>query len=582
MSLKEAALKQMVNISVQDIKEVISKLEPARFEKMIIDNNSQIIVSNYFYLKYSGISAARNVNKMVFPLYPDIREVFESYEGSETVQGMKKIVADNSIFRMLSEYKILPEEADVITSMTDVFEFPIEIENGTVLNPQRKYFLPSMTNRFECPTCKGEKYITCTNPACLGKHEWACQVCRGSRKVGCEACNGGGFVKCQKCNGKGEEKCNSCKGTAEVPCSHCGGDGYVGKPKDDGSNKCTLCEGKGWHICQECSGGLVKCDECSGKGEVKCSVCHGKGQVNCTNCNASGKIICDKCYFDEKRYGKIDCPTCKTMGTMGQLMYVETNITQHAIDRVICKNVKLNMVSDQDVLACGNKNGKTEIVMVNINDEKIESYDEYSGDFALAMERELRLEKVKFPKILKEELYYELIPCIRSSYKHMLTNTIHEFTILNFFSKPVIIFHSEPELLKAGVGNTMKVTGNFIGKLFKTKSFHEKDDRKKEIRLMVYVAKSDGVIQDVEKEFISGKIGSLEGFTNAEKKELFGLMNIKAVPEITKEDVAFSDNTNIEQVLKDLVNVALADGIMDVREKEIIDKIKMLLNLKEH
>jgi len=578
--MKEAVLKQMVNISVQDIKEMVSKLEPQKFEKMIIDNNSQIIVSNYFYLKYSGISANRQVKKIISPLFPDIAGAFAKYEGGDVTHGRKKLIPDDSIFQLISQYKIEPEDDDVIITMNDVFEFPIEVENGNVLNVQHKYFLPAMTSSFDCPTCKGEKYITCTNPACLGKHEWACPVCRGSRKVGCDTCNNSGFVKCKKCNGRGEEKCGSCKGTAEVKCSHCGGDGYVGKPMDDGSNKCTLCEGKGWHICHECTAGLVKCIECTGKGEIKCTLCHGKGQLDCTDCKATGKIVCDKCYSDEKRYGKIDCPTCRTMGRLGQLIYVETTITNHAIERIICKNAKLNLINDENVLACGNSNGKTEIVMVNINDEKIESYDEYSGDFALAMERELSLEKVKFPKILKEELYYELIPCVRSSYKHMLTNSINEFTILNFFNRPVILFHSEPEHLKAGVGNTVKATGNFFGKLFKTKSFQEKDDRKKEIRLMVYVAKSDGAIQDVEKQFISEKIGSLEGFTNAEKKELFELMNVKIVPDLSKNDVAFSENANIEEIMKNIINVALSDGLMDIREKEFIDKIKSLLGKK--
>lgn len=215
--------------------------------------------------------------------------------------------------------------------------------------------------------------------------------------------------------------------------------------------------------------------------------------------------------------------------------------------------------------------------MVNINQEKLESYDDLSGDFALAMERELGLEKLRFPKILKEELYYELISCVHSSYRHMLTNTIHEFTILNFFSHPVIVFHSEPEELKTSVGNAMKATGNLFGKLFKTKAHEIKEDKKKEIRLMVYVAKADGAIQDLEKQMIADKIGSLQDFTNAEKRELFDIMKIKVLPELTKDDVAFSSNANIEEILKDIVNIALADGSIDPGEKALIDQIKILM-----
>jgi len=577
MSMKEAVLRQMVNISVPDIKELVGKLKPEKFEKMIIDNNSQIIISNYFYLKYSGVSAARSAKKLVFPMFPEMNNVFSLFEGGDEKYGRKCIINDESFFSKASEYRVAPETTDIITKMADVFEFPLEVVNGNVLPKQHKYFIPSMTCRFECPTCKETKYITCINPACLGKHEWACPECRSSRKINCETCSASGFVKCKTCNGKGEEKCKSCKGTGEMKCSHCGGDGYMGKPKDDGSNKCPLCEGKGWHICQECSGGVIKCDSCSGKGEVKCKTCEGKGKVDCPNCKATGKIICDKCYSDELRYGKIDCPTCRTMGVMGQFIYVETSVSEHAIEKIICKNVKLNLIADQDVMACGNKNGRTESVMVNINDEKAESYDEFSEDFALAMERELGLEKVKFPKILKEELYYELIPCVRSSYKHMLTNTVHEFTILNFFNKPVIIFHSEPEQLKSGVGSAFKATGSMFGKLFKTKSHLEKEDQKKEIRLMIYVAKVDGAINDIEKQIISENIGSLQDFTNSEKKELFELMKIKEIPEFSKKDIDFSSNANIDLLLKNLINVAISDGVMNVSEKELIDKIKQLI-----
>jgi len=576
--MKTEAQRQMVNISVMDVKEVISKLEPEKFEKMIIDNNSQIIVSNYFYVKFSGTSANRVVKKLVFPLFPEIANVFAGFEGGEQSHGRKCKVDDEYLLHLISGYKIEATDMDIITSMTDVFDYPIEVGNGRVSAPQHKYFIPSMTGRHECPQCKGEKYITCTNPACLGKHEWACPMCRGSRKLKCETCNASGYVMCKTCKGRGEEKCAACSGTAQVKCSHCGGDGYVGKPLPDGSNKCTLCEGKGWHLCNECSNGHVKCDPCNGRGEVKCHDCHGTGQVDCGNCKATGSIVCEKCYSDDARLGKIDCPTCKTMGMMGELVFVDTVITDHAIERIICKNAKLNLISDQQVMDCSNKNGKTEILMVNINEEKIEAYDDLSSDFALAIENELGIEKLTFPKILKEELFYELIPCVHTAYRHMLTNTVHEFTILNFFNRPVIVFHSEPEQIQASVGNAMKATGKLFGKIFKTKSYEEKEDKKKEIRLMIYVAKVDGAIQDVEKQIIAENIGSLEDFTNAEKKDLFGIMSIKTLPELTKEDVSFSSNANIEQIVKDLVNIALADGNMNINEKEIIDRIKLLMN----
>lgn len=581
MSMKEEAQRQMVNISVMDIKEVVSKLEPEKFEKMIIDNNSPIVVSNYYYLKYSATSANRIVRKLEIPAFPDVVSAFASFEGGEQAHGRKCVMKDESIFQDAARHDVAAITTDVITSMADVFEYPLEVENGQVLTSQYKYYIPAMTGKYECPTCKGKKYITCTNPPCLGKHEWACPECHGSHRVKCETCNASGLVMCRSCKGFGKHKCKACSGSAQVKCSHCGGDGYVGKPLPDGSNKCTSCNGKGWHTCFECTAGNIICDMCNGKGEVKCQNCRGDGHVDCADCKATGKIVCDKCYADPERYGKINCPTCKTMGTMCRLVYVETPVTEHAVERVICKNVKLNMITDEDIIACGNRDGKTEIMMVNINNDRLENYDELSSDFALAMERELGIEKLRFPKILKEEMYYELIPCVRTSYTHMLTNTIHEFTLLNFFNKPVIIFHSEPEQLKTSVGSAMKATGKLFGKIFKTKSYEKKEDKKKEIRLMVLVAKADGPIQDMEKQMIAERIGSLKDFTNSEKKQLFQLMKIKALPELTNDDVTFSGNANTEEILKDLVNIALADGSMDAKEKELIDKIKQMIQKKQ-
>jgi uncharacterized tellurite resistance protein B-like protein len=577
MQMKDDAQNQMVNITIEDIQAIVKRLHPDKYEKMMIDGSSQVIVSNYFYVKYSGISANRQVKKIIFPLFPDAENLFKDFEGGEAVHGSKKKMENGQLLKTLELYKIAPENTDIITQMTDVFEFPIDIENGVINKSQHNYFIPKYTISFDCPQCKGAKYITCINPDCLGKHEWDCPACKGTRKINCTVCSASGYVKCTVCKGRGQEQCTSCAGTSEVKCSHCGGDGYVGKKKDDDSNKCTFCEGKGWHVCPECSGGLVKCDICSGKGEVKCKTCKASGKVDCLSCKATGKILCDKCYGDQPRYGKIDCPNCKTMGRMGQLMYVETPVTEHNIDKVFCKNARLNIITDEHILKYANRNGKTEAMLVNINEQKLEAYDDFSGDFVKSVKKELGLEMTKFPKILKEEVFYQLIPCVRTSYKHVLTNTIHEFTVMNFFNSPDIIFHSEPEELKGGLGSAAKSTGNFFGKVFQTKAHQEKEDKKREIRLMIYIAKADGVVLDVEKEIISTKIGNLEDFTNSEKKKLFDLINIKSVPELKKDDVDFSEHANKDQIIKDLINLALADGKMDASEKLLIDKIKQMM-----
>ena len=148
-----------------------------------------------------------------------------------------------------------------------------------------------------------------------------------------------------------------------------------------------------------------------------------------------------------------------------------------------------------------NKQNKLELVYKNVNNDVNENFDEFSKDYTDNVERELGLNKDRFPITTKEEIYYQLLPCVELSYKHMLTNTIHEFTIVNFFDNPEIFFHSEPEQLKQDLGNATKAVGGFFGKLFKTKGFKSKVDKRNEIVLLIHLAKVDGKIEDDEKIF---------------------------------------------------------------------------------
>ncbi len=579
MTLKENALKQMANISVADIRSLIQKVEPQRLEKMIIDDNAELIISNYFYIKFTGLSVARQCKKLVFPLFPLVKDRFLYLEGSEAAHGRKALLSDIKMLEDAAAMGCLPENIEIFASIPDVFDYPLEIDGDQVFKTQPYYYIPSLTNSSDCPKCKSEKYITCDNPVCLGKHQWECPECKGTRKINCTTCSGSGFVKCKSCNGRGEDKCKTCSGTAQVNCSHCGGDGYVGPKRDDESNRCAVCEGKGWHTCRECHHGFIKCSICYGKGEVKCNICNGIGQVDCKNCKSIGHIICDKCYGDQEKYGKIDCPVCKTNGSLATLTYVETVVTDHHYEKVICKNVKLNMITDEQIMGFCNRNGKTELCYSNINGIIRSDFDEFSGDFAPAVEKELELNKDSYPKLIREEVFYEMIPCVHLSYKHVLSNTVHELTIINFFTNPGFVFHSEPEELKAGFGTAMKSAGNVFGKLFKTKSYLTKQDKITEIKLMIYIAKADGKINETEKDYLAKHIGSLDDFTNKEKRELYSLMEIKPPIVITADDVEFSDQADKQTIISNLTKIALIDGSLDNSEQLLLSSIKGFLQI---
>ncbi len=578
--MKEEAKKQLEPISIAQIKETLKNVSADKFDKMIITDGQTVKRGDYIFAKLKYQKVERAVEKIKFPLYGSIKDNFAEIEGGEGKFGEKAHIKSERVFETLDKsYQIRSKEISS-SNINNPFKFPLDANAGEINPKQLKYFIPDQTYQETCSECSGNKYIGCPEEECDGRHEYTCPKCNGHRKVDCETCNKSGYIKCDKCKGRGEYKCSKCDGKGEIKCgsgllsSGCGGSGYV---KNAGKEeRCKKCNGRGYSPCSECRDGIIRCAKCSAKGEIRCDDCSGRGEVDCRYCDAAGKIICDTCYGDKDRYGMIDCPTCKTMGTMAQIVFVESSVSENETEKIILQREKLN-INDSNIQKHLKANPKTELIYKKVNDDLKENYDEYSKIYAENFEKDLGLNKDGFPLLTKEEIYYQVVPCVELSYKHILTNTSHEFTIIDFFNNPEVIFHSEPEQLKQDLGNATKAVGGFFGKLFKTKGFKTKEDKRNEIVLLIHLAKVDGKIEDQEKVYLSEMIGSLDEFTNSEKQKLFDIMNSATLPELTKADVTFSSKERGQEVLGKLTELANTDGEMESAEKALIDKIKNMM-----
>jgi len=598
---KEQTLEQSKAITVADIKATLKKHVPDKFDKMIIDNSQSFVRMNYQYVRYLNNTSERIAKKIEFPLFPDIISEFALLEGGVSRFGEKTLIENESIITKINNHKIAAKNIETKELSKDWSIYPYSLTDKNINTKQPLYFFPDKTYQEPCSHCKTEKYVTCVEKDCLGKHEWVCPRCNGARRVVCDdtTCKGKGFWKCEKCNGKGDNKCHHCGGHGEIRCSACGGDGVIegdlggkatgflvdkalGSSMGVGSDKrCSHCGGKGSSRCPTCRDGFIRCQTCSGKGEIRCEKCSGKGEILCPDCEASGKIVCKKCYGDNQRYGKVDCPICQATAINCYIQFVETIIKVNQREILYRDNDKLTDIQDEQIKKHCLQTPIYELVYFNAN-SLVESNDEFAIKFCDTIGKEMKLNKVIFPTIIKEEICYETIPCIRISYKHMLTNTIHEISIIDFFSKPEIIFHSEPEEIKKDLKNTLKVAGGLFGKLFKTKTHLTKEDNKTKIKLLIYLAKADGLIEDEEKEHLSNMIGSLSSdFTNSEKKSFYDLMNMRILPDLTNKDVLFSCKENADETFKELENMAMADGTIEEKEKQMIDKMKTLLTIKK-
>lgn len=272
-------------------------------------------------------------------------------------------------------------------------------------------------------------------------------------------------------------------------------------------------------------------------------------------------------------------------GTFGKLVYVDTVVERKILEKLWLKDGEA-LEEEMEEEVWNHCKREEELALAYADFSKYESkskkervlYDEFSESLCESARNEIGISKMT-----EEQIYYQVIPCVRLQYKHVLTNTDHELTIINFYDekKVQIVFHSAPEEVKNYLGNTAKKVTGFFSKMMKTKSYHSKQDRRNEINLMIRLARIDGIIQDAEKIQLSEIIGGLKEFTHTEKQKFYDLMSADHIPELKEEDLVFSDEEAKARVLENLASLAKADKKVVDKEKQLIERIKKAFSKTE-
>jgi hypothetical protein len=554
-------------INLDLVKNMIQKKDPVFFNKMLISSNENVKRTDFYFLNYSTEIFNREILEVTFPMYGMIKDNFEEFLGGVIKHGDKKDFNSESILNSLStQYGIDPKKD--IHSTAEDFIWPLKVENSNVRSNQPLYFIPNRTISYKCESCSGAKYITCEDNTCHGRHEWPCTTC-----------NQKGIVTCHTCNGQKKLNCNQCNGSNKVKCRNCGGDGRVNdgmgakmaRGTQSGRQKDKFFQEQ---RCGKCSGnGLVACSNCN-NGNVVCHTCTGQGTLVCNTCSGDRTIICGQCYGDKERYGKIDCHTCKAMGEMGKLTFGKTTISNQSVSKIFFDKSNIEDIDPTSLMKHANLHTAQEVISRIYNEINEVNYPELVNSYIKNIHQELSLSSSgNTNKITREELYYQLIPCVQIEFRHMITNKLHFATILNVFDNPEIIIDKSSEQIKSDTSDKFKSLGNTFSKLFKTKKFKAKEDLKREIKLMIMIAKVDGKIEDEEKIFLSSEISNLNLFTVNEKMEFFNLMDSETLPELTKQDVVFYDQLKFDETIKKLKSLAGKDGQVEEKEQTFIDEL---------
>lgn len=522
------------------IKEVLKGLDNDFYSKIIL--SEQVKQADYLLLDFEYQTINRDLYSISFPIDENLKNgVVQLQNKNEIVENKAQL--DNS--DILQKCKI--RKGDHLSCKHDDtrLNFPINVVDNKFTENQPVFYLLNSVQTSTCNECEGDGLVTCYDSVCGGNHIWECDKCIGSGKVTCSKCSGEGW--------------NRCGGIL----TGCGGSGKVKK-------SVKLASGK-------YSEKIVNCSSCSGKGKVKCTNCGTTGKVTCGKCSGSKTITCNYCYSDRKRYGLVDCKSCDGKGEFGAFQYVISNIEKNKFKKVIPSGetlqLEINKIEDYFAQLSNKKH-----LFYQHNDVLINDYSDFELIQCEKLEQELDLDKNSFPKILEERLEYRNIKCIEFEYKHIISNEFHTAVIIDFEGVPKLHLYSNPEEIKTNLKSVAKSTSGFFSKMFKTKTFKIKSDRILEIKLMIYLAKSDGKIEEEEKIYLSELIQNLEDFTNNEKKELFQLMDSKSLPALTPKELKFSDTSTAKLAIEKLENMALVDGDFEQSEKDFINLIKSMIN----
>lgn len=407
--------------------------------------------------------------------------------------------------------------------------------NGSKISEtQPTYFIPELTHSVACSGCHGEKYVDCEK--CDARHEYTCP-----------SCNGRGYLKCYGCGGSGIDR------------------------KSDSRN--------------------AKCKECNGSGERKCSSLSQSDLLSAAvkkaagneYCGGKGIIICKKCYGDAARYGKVDCSPCKATGEIGKIVYIEIEVGTTSGEFFKYSNETIEQIQkNADILFkyINKSDVCPQTVYVDINGNLSEKYDLNSTEFCKSIEDFAGLKKInEYPRIVAEDIYYDIIPLSSLDYNHILSGTMHKLSAVPISNNLDILFHSNPTAVKKfDIGNILNAAGWSLKKAFATKSYKEKLDKKHELFLLVRVAKADGEIEDSEKKVLVDLVTNLNEFSNKEKAELFNLFSMKELPPLTEDETVFSNKERAEIAIKNLKKMMKEDGEIETPEVKLIAVLQDKIN----
>lgn len=641
--MKENIEKKAGKITKGEFVNLIKSENPEQFDQMLVD--SEIVRNDVFYISFKSSYVNLNAKKAAFAMLPHVKSYFESNCSGPSVTGGKVCEIDKSFIKSILDtecniavkkysetptvkknkskipYQILKKSLEnwkdpnivselvspkkkgslldniknkanavssAVNSVNDkinevgdrVNEFGDKInEAGDKLNNSLKWLDGNQKSESAEYSSLKSNYFNQVkfdySGSKISENQATYFIPKLTNSETCKDCKGDGEVGCPTCEGKGKLKC---KGYITT-----GTGGAVSNQViscKNGRTECQGCEGKG---CMICINGQVTCPTCNGKGENNCerkyNSSYGIGKLSDA---ASGKYFC-------KGSGKIKCDPCKATGEIGKIVYIEIEVGNtrgefYKYTNEVIEKIKKN--PDTLFKYLDKSSVKPQMVYTDINGVINEKYDSNSEEFCKNIEGFSGLMKGNvYPRLVSEEIFYDVIPMSTLEYNHILSGTMHKVSAIPNSGSSDVFFHTNPTSVnKFTLGSIFRAVSWNFKKAFATKSYKEKLDKKHELFLLIRVAKADGIIEDSEKRTLVDLISDLNEFSNKEKAQFFNLFSAKTLPKLTEEETVFSNKKRTELVIQNLNKMMGEDGEIETPEANLVKLLKVQIdsNIGKH
>lgn len=563
--------------------QLIAKLQqdsPELFDQIIMEDGERGLL---YYIRYEATSLHRKIYSVNSPYFSDLHQGFSELEGGENRHGKSKQKNLTQLLEKIKAHQFEPKIDTKSNSLPLAFiELPIAMNESKANLDQPHYFIPAGTYLSNCGECNGVKYVICKNPECNGRHIYRCNGCSATGRVTCYSCGGGGIKTCGYCRGTCSRDCSDCNGDGSTRCFSCGGSGRIqrGTHGNVYYESCVSCYGKGRKTCYSCNNGKIRCNSCN-NGQVTCGRCGGGGKVACGKCKGTANLTCTNCYGDtiDNRYGKIDCQCCQRTGKFLTITYIESEIKNHFVE-TFTNNEEINfdkVLNISEIKSFVQQNSPLVGIYNDFNEFHYQNNEEVVVNLSVTAARSQQIYKDRYPKVIKEAMYYEPIPFVTFKYICYLTGTHHKVTLLNIDKEIQVKFHDEPDKIEShSFGQRLN---HWYQNAFSLPQYEAGNDIKNEIMVLIYLAKANGTISEPQKGILMPLMAGFNALTKKERTKIYKITTTGELYAKAFSKIYFSTEEKCESVKKNLEKIkGASDGTHLEEEKKRMNEILKVLS----